>query len=364
MKIIHCADLHLDSPFRFLDDPDKRKERKAELLKAFENMIVYGASVGASAVIIAGDLFDANKVSPAARKTVLSAVSSNPSMDFYYLKGNHDSNDFIGELEEIPANLHTFGEKWSTYDLGGGIRLTGAELSADNCSSLYDGLVLDRSCFNIVTLHGQEAAASSKDKAEVINLNALRGKGIDYLALGHVHSHKLQALDAYTTYCYPGCLEARGFDESAPHGFMVLDVDGSSRTCKAELVSRPVRNCHVVDVDISSCSGNPDIVDAIDSCLAALKIPSSDLVEINLTGSADVDCLYDESYIDVAMRGKYYYVKLKDSSSIKINYDDYSLEQSLKGEFIRTVRTCPDLSEEEKGFIIKLGIDALRGEEG
>ena len=107
MKIIHCADLHLDSQFRFLDDPEKRRERKSELLKAFEDMVSYGASIGASAIIIAGDLFDSNKISAAARNSVLGAVSNNPSIEFFYLKGNHDKNDFLSELDDVPANLHT-----------------------------------------------------------------------------------------------------------------------------------------------------------------------------------------------------------------------------------------------------------------
>lgn len=39
-------------------------------------------------------------------------------------------------------------------------------------------------------LHGQEAEYAAQDKAEVVPLRDLRGKGIDYLALGHVHGYK------------------------------------------------------------------------------------------------------------------------------------------------------------------------------
>ena len=44
-------------------------------------------------------------------------------------------------------------------------------------------------------------------------------------------------------------------------------------------------------------------------------------------------------------------------------FDDYRRDESLKGEFIRTVEAAENLSDEEKAAIIKLGIGALKGEE-
>ena len=41
MKIIHCADLHLDSKMTANLDKEKAKERKAQLLKTFERMISF-----------------------------------------------------------------------------------------------------------------------------------------------------------------------------------------------------------------------------------------------------------------------------------------------------------------------------------
>ncbi len=52
----------------------------------------------------------------------------------------------------------------------------------------------------------------------------LRGKYIDYLALGHIHSYKKERLDDRGVYCYSGCLEGRGFDECGEKGFVLLDI--------------------------------------------------------------------------------------------------------------------------------------------
>ena len=66
MKIIHCADFHLDAPLAQLP-PDKAALRRNELLQTFGRVVSYAAQHAVDAVLIAGDWFDAPI---AARKTV------------------------------------------------------------------------------------------------------------------------------------------------------------------------------------------------------------------------------------------------------------------------------------------------------
>lgn len=54
MKIIHCADLHLDSNMTSNLSREQAKQRKAELLATFERMIAYAKDNSVKAVIIAG----------------------------------------------------------------------------------------------------------------------------------------------------------------------------------------------------------------------------------------------------------------------------------------------------------------------
>ena len=46
MKIIHCADIHLDSKMSANLTKEKARERKTELLTTFQNMVTYGAEQG------------------------------------------------------------------------------------------------------------------------------------------------------------------------------------------------------------------------------------------------------------------------------------------------------------------------------
>lgn len=74
--------------------------------------------------------------------------------------------------------------------------------------SLYLQVPHENGVVNIVTLHGQVGVVSGVGQ---VNISKLKNKGIDYLALGHIHTYAEQTLDGKGIYCYSGCLEGRGF---------------------------------------------------------------------------------------------------------------------------------------------------------
>ena len=66
MKIIHCADLHLDSKMESNLDREAASMRRDELLDTFERMVTYAAENEVRVILIAGDLFDKPNVRKAA----------------------------------------------------------------------------------------------------------------------------------------------------------------------------------------------------------------------------------------------------------------------------------------------------------
>ena len=156
MKLIHCADIHLDSNMTANLNVQQAKSRNVELLDTFEEMGQFGEEEQVQAILIAGDLFDTRNVSATARNIVKDAIVNHPEIDFLYLVGNHDNDNFLSKLEEIPANLKLFGENWKAYSYGN-VVITGIEISAKNQSYLYNSLVLNNDVFNIVMVHGQLA---------------------------------------------------------------------------------------------------------------------------------------------------------------------------------------------------------------
>ena len=58
MKLIHCADLHLDSDMTSNLTKEKAKERRTELLVTFQRMITYAKENDVHHILISGDLYD------------------------------------------------------------------------------------------------------------------------------------------------------------------------------------------------------------------------------------------------------------------------------------------------------------------
>lgn len=357
MKIIHCADIHLDSGMGTNFNKEKAKERRNEILNTFRRMVDYAVVNGVDAIIIAGDLYDTRKISATAVNIFINAVKNNPGITFYYLKGNHDAESLLGAFDVIPDNLKLFGNSWTSYRYKS-IDITGIELDKDNSRTACDSLALDRDNFNIVIMHGQKSEYAGSDKAETINLRALRNKGIDYLALGHVHSYCSAKLDSRGKWCYPGCLEGRGFDECGEHGFVLIDIDEDKLTYTDTFVPFASRKVCEIHVDISGCRDNADIESRIMDKKQGTD--ESAVVKIVLSGKVECDCIKDTELIENRLKDMFYALRIYDESSFIVDYHSYENDRSLKGEFVRMVKAS-ELGEDEKAEVIRYGIQALSG---
>ena len=361
MRILHCADLHLDAKMTTHLSKEKARERKIEILRTFSRMVDYAKKNDVSVILIAGDMFDTRNVSTMARNTVRDVIVQNPQIDFLYLKGNHDNDNFLLKLGEIPSNLLLFEDKWKSYTYGN-VVISGLEWKQKNIQQAYQSLILEHGTFNIVMLHGQIADYRNKNKNETISLEDLKNKNIDYLALGDVHSHRLGRLDGRGLYCYPGCMEGRGFDECGKKGFVLLDIDEENHTMTTEFVAIAHRNLYTLSVDVTGVGTTREAAAKLEEAIKESGYPSKSLVKFVLKGEVDVECELETDFLEEQFAEYFYYEKVVDQTNLYINYSEFEKDASLKGEFVRLVSES-DYSEEEKAKIIRYGILALQGEE-
>ena len=352
MKFIHCSDIHLDSRMEHNLPAAQARERNAEICATFARLASFADAQNVKAVIIAGDLFDTDRVSERTAGFVLDTVRKTPDVDFLYLRGNHDVSGF--EKRELPENFKTFGSEWTRFRYGNVI-VSGVDPEEDGWESCYDLLQLREEDVNIVTLHGQ---ISTQPGRELIALPKLKRKHIDYLALGHIHSCQTGKLDDRGSWCYCGCLEGRGFDECGEKGFVLLDVEG--REVKTEFVPFARRQLTELEVDITDLTTVSQILQAME--LSSREVPSDHLLKFTLTGSYTLETQKDLPFLKKMLEGKFYFHKIKDESRLKIEKETYEHDISLKGAFIRLVMAS-DKTPEEKEQIICCGIRALSGEE-
>ena len=354
MKLIHCSDLHLDSALRGNLSRERAKMRAAELCAAFGRLVAFAKQEQVSAVLVAGDLFDSPYVSRQTADYVLDMIRSAPGILFFYLRGNHDESRTAFAGSDRPENLITFGPQWQSHRCAQ-VVITAIEPEPHGWLHLYDSLRLDEKDMNIVMLHGQTA---TQPGVEQIALPLLRGKGIRYLALGHLHTYSKAQLDLDGEYCYSGCLEGRGFDECGEKGFVLLETDGN--LLRSRFVPFAARKLHEITVDISGLETVTQILSELKT--AAAGIDGTDLVKFVLTGTYTLQTQKDIRFLQQMLEQEFWFVKIKDETTLAVDRREYEHDISLKGEFVRGV-LASDYSEPEKMRIIACGIRALAGEE-
>ena len=351
MKLIHCADIHLDSPMETNLSADKARERKLEIRSTFARLVRTATDEGVEAILIAGDLFDGARVTKSTENYVLDLIASHPMIDFFYLSGNHDQGSTLANTAQLPANLYTFGKLWSTYRRGN-VAITGAAVPD------ADTLSLNAEDVNILLLHGQERRSAGVAGEDIIHLGRFKNKNIDYAALGHIHEHRVMRLDARGTAAYSGCLEGRGFDECGTKGYVLLNIEGGRVShC---FVPFATRTLHTVECDITGFSSGLDLEERMLASVA--EIAATDMVKVVLTGTCPADAILDLAHLRAILAERFYFAKIKDETRLSINAEDYAHDISLKGEFVRRVMAS-SLSEAEKERVIACGFRALSGEE-
>ena len=353
MRLIHCSDLHLDSKMEANLTARQAKERGGEICASFARMVRWAEENGVRAILLAGDLFDTRRVSAKTADFVVNTMKNAEKIEFFYIRGNHDGtrDPFAGF--SLPENLHTFGARWTGYEMGG-VTITGMELDRENWGACYDALDLDPEGLNIVMLHGQ---VSTQPGEELVCLPRLRGKHIDYLALGHIHSFRRERLDDRGEWCYCGCLEGRGFDECGEKGFVLLDAaDGRVESTFIPFASRQLLE---VPVDISDCVTITQLQAALEK--ASRGIAPESMVKFTLVGTYTPETQKDLSFLTRLMAEHFWFARIKDESRFRMERSSYEHDASLKGQFIRLVMAS-DRAEEDKARIICAGLQALAGE--
>jgi len=352
MRLIHMSDLHLGSALADLS-PEMRKIRAGEVASSLSRAADYARRNDIRVIMLAGDVFDVTRPRRSEREFFYGVIEDNPDVDFLYLRGNHDTEEGFsrGDIK----NLKTFGSEWTAYDYGD-VTICGAENGGGRASSFYSSLNLSPDRFNIVMLHGIISPSKSV-KGEEISLPLLRGKNIDYLALGHIHSFSSGEVDGRGTYAYSGCPEGRGFDEAGDKGFVVVDTSARSFS----FIKSAVRDVVIRSADISSLSGAGDVLSAVKKSLSG--VDGKNIVRVELCGKTGLDIPAAVLSIKNYFSGGYFFFDVKDKTRRDFGGENLELSASLKGEFYRMVTNDEELSDEEKEEILFLGLKALDGEE-
>ncbi len=399
VRLIHTADLHLDSAFSSRFSKEEAEERRRNLLIAWNKLLQYGIERRVQAILISGDLFDSPVVSRSTMEIFLSSIRKNPEISFFYLRGNHDTKNTFRFRDDLPKNLFLFSKEGKKYRLKEKLVLLGQEFygterrsefteesygtesllelpeeleelgeeellspssAKDAVQSIWN--LKEEDC-NILMLHGALREGGSEVQNEQgISLKQLSRYPIHYLALGHIHKRE-EGKCGSLNYIYPGCLQGRGFDEEGEKGFYYVEIEEETKEIKAEFVPLKEGAFRIIPLFLSEEDGTLDAEEKIRESLKKEGAEAKDSVRIILKGEKRAEEERNLRYLEKQLEEEYAYIEIKEETKLKLRKEEFIHEKGLKGEFLRMVSESESLSEEEKEKLMILGIGLLQGEE-
>lgn len=342
MKIIHTADIHLDSPLVGVADSALRR---TELLRALSDLSEFADNSGVAAVIVAGDLFDDQFVSEKTVKSVAEIVEKS-NAQWFVLRGNHGSETPYKALKTLCPKVNFFGESWQEYRLGN-VSLIGRELGR-NDESEWQKFSVDPSRYNVLVLHGDW----DDPTYGVIDKDVVAKSGVNYVALGHRHSFACFKT-GNAKVCYSGVLEPRGFDETSETGFVVIDTDAD----KVFFQKHYVRKVETVTVDVSEVCTDLSLEKLVLEKVA--PVSARNYLNVEFVGSLQEGVRLLPVAQNV-LENRFFALRLKDKTVLKVDYEQIKQEVSLRGEFVKLA--CEIADEKLREEVLSLGLRALNGE--
>ncbi len=361
IKIMHAADFHLDSPFDSLSD-EKARERRREQRELFMSAAELCEKEGVQAVLLSGDLLDSER-SGFETSELLLEVLGKLNAEVFIAPGNHD---FISPLSPYSAlrfseNVHIFKSSEITKFSfpGKGFTVWGAGFTNSTSPALLSGFKPVREeGVNLMVMHGD--LNMPKSPYNPITEAEIAASGMDYIALGHVHSFSGICRAGDTFYAYPGCPEGRGFDETGEKGVIIGNV-GEGK-CDLGFVPLGGRRYEKLCVDLTEKK------DAVSALLEALPRDSGrDIYKIIFQGEYDGDL--DLERLQEAVSDRFYAVSFRDNTRIKRDIWAQAGDDTLRGIFLRLLRRKYEAAQtdEERSKIVlavRYGLAALEnGEE-
>ncbi len=270
MKLIHAADIHLDSPLRGLDriGADNADLVRQATRRALENLVRLTLREEAQVLIIAGDLYDGDWNDFSTGQFFLKQMGAlaDSGVEVVMVTGNHDAASQITRSLRLPPHVKMLStdapESHFLDDLGLAVHGQGyANRSVQaNLAAAYprptQGLV------NVGVLHTSAAGYDGHQTYAPCSKADLEGLGYHYMALGHVHNRQAVVEGDHPAW-FSGNTQGRHARETGPKGALVVDVE-VDEPAKVTFKELDHVRWALLEVDASGLESTDDVLDRVD----------------------------------------------------------------------------------------------------
>ncbi|TWT59241.1 metallophosphoesterase family protein [Allorhodopirellula solitaria] len=277
-RILHAADIHLDSPLRNLESYDQAplEQIRGASRRALENLVRLAIDQNVDLVVIAGDLYDGDwrEQNTGLFFVGQAAKLTQAGIPLVVIRGNHDAENVMTSSLPLPKNpdgseIMLASKRVDCREFESiGVAVHGR--SFRNKAELED---LSRSyprphrgMFNLGLLHTSLTGAEGHDTYSPCTPADLAAKEYDYWALGHVHTRGEHHVPGEAPIVFSGNIQGRHIRECGAKGCYILDIDDRG---KVDLNFHPldVVRWEAFDVEAAELESTDAIIDAYQTWL-------------------------------------------------------------------------------------------------
>ena len=290
VKILHCADVHLDTPYVGLS-PEKSDERRRGLRATFMRMMEYVRHASINYVLISGDLFDVRYATNSTAELLVREFRGCPDTKFIIAPGSADAfvDNPIYSSGRLPDNCYVFStETLDRFDFPEdrvtvyGWAFREREMVENPiCETKVD----DRARINIVCGYADVDGELTSTRCP-ISTQDLKRFGADYYAFGSCHEGTdFLSLDD-SIWGYAGALESTGFDEPGVGGAKLILVryHGGELSIDAKNMTFGQIIFQTETIDITGVDTNNEIITRVSRLVSDKKFGTETALRVELVG--------------------------------------------------------------------------------
>ncbi len=356
--------------------PDFGKRRREALRDVFSAILARAAQWPADAILIAGDLYEEDRVTRDTVAFLCDAFEGVRPIPVFIAPGNRDpyTPGSPYATEPWPENVRIFDQpEWR------------AEKPEDLALTVFgfgfDGALPTRNPFgalnvpadgraHVAVAHGAERAAMPPGKATCAPFDAPEAvaAGLHYLALGHLHDTTSIEGPFETVAYYAGAPEGHGFSECGPRHFLEVELEQSADTWRASV--RPVQSSRLVfseiEVDCSTIASPEELIEEARARLAFAG--SRQIARIKLEGTCPSACRGALPALRETLSETVAFLDVIDGTRSAEDHEALAGEEHALGSFVARMNAQIDEAPDERLRAMlerarEAGVAAYRGEE-
>ena len=357
MKFIHMADMHFDIPFTVLNNRNKLGDkRRLEQREALKKVVDYIKENNIKYLFIAGDLYENEYI----RKTTIEYINNLfkeiPNTKIYITPGNHDPyiNNSMYKDFNWNSNVYIFNSKVSVIEEEE-CDIYGVGFDDFYCKDLYIEKIKikNKEKINILITHGTLNGGTIKDmEYNPLNKTMLKELGFDYIALGHIHKLDYNN-EENQRIVYPGSTISMGFDELGKHGVILGEIE--KENIKIEFLPIDNKEFKELELNISEMNSIEELIERINN----LELDKNKYYKLILIGDKNFEINIYNLFQFILNEN---IIKIKNKTKLKINLEEISKNNNLKGLFVKEILDELNKNNYDKNILqnaLEIGLDII-----